>query len=162
MAAELDILFRIIPIHLRNAQYSMDVIFEEGKQARKLCLMLLDGLYPKAGQSCSTEVMEQIEDYFQVSAHQSPGMKVVLRFDWLLPTDYQRSVSKPHQFEMREEVFVQKAIAHLGRNLVQCMMGIINRKVQAHATAPFNSRIGLVLEGITLGQEVLNVSASSP
>eukprot|EP00026_Physarum_polycephalum_P000915 Phypoly_transcript_00916.p1 GENE.Phypoly_transcript_00916~~Phypoly_transcript_00916.p1 ORF type:complete len:667 (+),score=75.37 Phypoly_transcript_00916:276-2003(+) len=109
MAAELDILLRIITPHIRDQQYPFDALFEEGKRARKLCMMLLEGLNATPNNPCPEEVAELIRDYFLVSPHPNPGMKTILRLDWLPHADYQISVAS-HISSKFEKSFSSKRL----------------------------------------------------
>src|SRR5271163_4436002 len=104
LAAELEILLTTIPTHIKNPVYLINNLIEEWERAWKLCVPLLEGLNLKPNQPCGSETIKQIEEFFQVAEQSNPGMKVVQRVDWLLPEYYQQSASKPHQFELREEV----------------------------------------------------------
>lgn len=158
VAAELEILLTVLPVHINNYSYPINNLVEEAARAWRLCLPLLDGICAKPDQPCSPETLGQINEFFQVSEQASPGMKVVLRVDWLLPQHYQQSVSKPHQFELREEIFAEQAIEYLGRQLSSQMIAIFDRKFQSHTSVPLPDRIDVILQTMALIEKILDVS----
>jgi hypothetical protein len=158
LAAELEILLTIIPTHINNPVYPINNLIEEWERTWKLCGPLLEGLNPKPNQPCGAETIKQIEEFFQVAKQSNPGMKVVLRVDWLSPEYYQQSASKPHQFELREEIFAEKATEYLGRLLVSQMLGIFDRKFESGTLVPLSQKFDTVLKAMGLIEEVLTVS----
>lgn len=136
----------------------MPFLVQEGARVWELCQPLLEGLNAKPNQPCPAEITEQIEEFFQVSQC-NPGMKAVLRVDWLSPEHYQQSASKPHQFEIQEEIFTEKAIEYLGRQVISRLIDTFDRKVREYITAELLNKMNVLHQAMALLEEVVNVSS---
>jgi hypothetical protein len=159
VASELNILFNLLPFYIQDPNTPVTKLLNDGKRARVLCLEMLDALAGSSPQL--TETMQQIEELFQLSIHPNPEMKIVHRLDWLTREDYNVSATKPGHFEVKEEVFIKNATKFLGRELVKCMIGIIDRMARSHTSiSMFNDKINILFDAMQLSEEVLRVTTS--
>jgi hypothetical protein len=160
-ADELDILLHILPVHIGNQSISTNQLLEEAKRVRKLGLELLNVLSAaEFNRQYPLSIMQQAEEFFRVLPHPNPEMKVVQRTDWLDRSDYRPSAARPGQLEVRRDVFLSKAIAFLGRKVVECMIGVVDRIAQppALSTITLDERRNSIFTAITYGKEILSVS----
>lgn len=161
IANELDILLQLAPSHISNQVFPINQLLEEGKRVRALGLEMLDVLSAaELNRPYQTAKLQAVEDLFQVHSHPNPEMKVIQRIDWLNRSDYKPSAGKIGQIEVRRDVFLAKAIAFLGRQVVSIMMGVVDRyhfHLWTTATNP-DSRVTAIYETIIFGKEIVNVS----
>lgn len=154
-AEELKILLQLLPLHIKNPYVSPLQLLEEEKVVRNLILSLLNTLNSV---DATKEMTEIVESFFDLLPHPNPEMRVVQRVDWLKRGDYNKSANKNDQFEVEREVYVTKATAYLGYQLVDNMIGIVDRINQLPAQANFEASFRPIFDALNLSQEILNVS----
>ena len=161
--SELDILFKLLPLHLSNESFPLSQLLDEGNRARKLGFEMLDVLSAaELNRPFSATKMQQVEELFQVEPHPNPEMKVIQRIDWLAKADYKLSVARVGQLEVRRDIFLMRAIAFLGRQIVLNMIGIADRFAkQVYSSSAQNEKMRSLFEAIGWVKEILSVSCCS-
>jgi hypothetical protein len=150
IADELSILFHILPVYIKDETVPFDKLLEDGKRARQSAMTMLDALTSEPHKTHHGNTMnQQIQEFFQISSHPNPEIKIVHRLDWLSWDDYKTSATNTSQIEVSTEVFIKKAREFLGRQLLSCMIGIVERTPR--------TQFGSIFEAVSLSGEILKV-----
>lgn len=154
-AEELKLLLQLLPLHIKNPSVSVLQLHEEEQRVRNLILSFLNCLNSV---EATKEMTEMVESFFDLLPHPNPEIRVVQRVDWLNKGDYSKSANKNDQFEVKREVYVAKAISYLGYQLVDNMIGLVDRINQLQVQANFEAGFNSIYDALLLAQEILNVS----
>jgi hypothetical protein len=180
-ADELNLLFDIIPMLAKDSSTDVQLILAKGKRyantpawiygiwsnffvlsirTKQLGKEMLEGLHEaQFNRPDSANVMPEVENFFQLSPHPNPEVKVLGRIDWL-PRVACTISEHNGQLEAPTKTCLAKATEFLGRNVLKNLMLIMQWFTQAATSVTTNThqKVAHISTSLQIGRDLLDVS----